>query len=135
MELTSHGVVAIVTLDGKYLLLKESRDLMNGKWAPPHGRCDSEDLTEEDAVIREVKEETNLNVTPVKKIITMPADTKVKTVAFWLVKLNEVLEIKLDQSESTEYCWVNIDEALELELYPGTKTFFENVKGGKLSLE
>lgn len=102
MELTSHGVVAIVTLDGKYLLLKESRDLMNGKWAPPPGRCDSEDLTEEDAVIREVKEETNLNVTPVKKIITTPADTKVKTVAFWLVKLNEVLEIKLDPGTKTQ---------------------------------
>ena len=135
MDLSTHGVVALVrNSKNHFLLLKESRDLLNGAWAPPHGRCDPTDKTEEDCVIREVKEETNLDVKPVKKIHTQPADTKVKTVSFWLVDLVSG-DLILDPGESSDSGWFELDESLKLNLYPGTKIFFEKVKAGEIKLQ
>lgn len=126
-----HGVVAIIKKNSRYLLLKDCRELMLNHWGPPHGRCERFDKTEEECVAREVFEETSLKVKPIKKLRTAEADTKVKTVSFWLVELMDG-EIKLDRSESSEYGWFTVDEALKLTLYPGTKKFFELVKNGEI---
>lgn len=134
IDLGSHGVVALIKKDGKYLLIKESRDLLNGHFGPPHGRTNPEDINEQAAVIREVKEEVGLVVTPLKKLVTIPADTKVKTVSFWLVQIVGELNIKIDPSEASEYGWYTPDEALSLTLYPGTKKFFEEVVSGKIEI-
>lgn len=132
MDLSSHGIVALVRNDeGKYLLLEDAREAMQGKWAPPHGVCEQTDESEEKGVVREVYEETGLRVTPIQKIHTQPADTKVKTVSFWLVQAENAENIRLD-AESSKYGWLTIEVALRLPLYPGTKTFFENVKLGKI---
>lgn len=129
-QLNSHGVVALIKENGKFLLLKDARLLMLDYWAPPHGRCEADDISEEDAVIRETNEETGLNVRPVKKLWTTTADTKVKTVSFWLVECAEG-KIQLDK-ESSKYGWFSAEEALALRLYPGTKEFFLRVKSGKI---
>lgn len=129
--MSNHGIVAIVIKDNKYLLLEDDRELMLGYWAPPHGRCDSEDSNEENCVVREVFEETNLNSKPIKKLWTTKADTKVKTVSFWLVELIGG-EIQIDKSESSRYGWFMLNECLKLKLYPGTKKFFELVKKGEI---
>ena len=95
-----------------------------GKWDLPKGKLDEgEDI--EDCAVREVKEETGLDVTPVKVILTQPADTKVKTVSFWLVDTNQET-VQLDE-ESSDFGWFTPKEALKLQLYPGTKLFFEKV--------
>lgn len=132
-NMSSHGIVAIVMKDKKFLLLEDSRSLMLGYWAPPHGRCNPTDPSEENCVIREVLEETNLNVRPIKKLWTTRADTKVKTVSFWLV---EVLggNIKIDKKETSNYGWFTLDEVLKLKLYPGTKKFFELIKKNKIQI-
>lgn len=134
MDLSTHGIVALVRNENdKFLLLRESRDLFNGAWAPPHGRCEATDNSEEDGVVREVKEEVGLDVKPIKKLLTQPADTKVKTVSFWLV---EVVggELVIDPGEASESGWFTLDEALNLDLYPGTKIFFQKVKSGEIEL-
>lgn len=133
LDLLTHGVVVIIKQQNKMLLLKDSRELMLGKWGPPHGRCNEEDRLEEDAVIREVQEETNLQVRPIKKLWTTAADTKIKTVSFWEAEV-EGGEFKIDPSESSEYGWFTVEEALKLELYPGTKKFLEMVINGDLIL-
>lgn len=130
----NHGVVVLIKKDKKFLLIKDSRELMLNLWAPPHGRCDEVDKNEKDSVIREVFEETGLQVNPVKKIWTTNADTKVKTVSFWLAEIIGG-EIKLDEKEASEYGWFTIDEALELKLYPGTNAFFTLVKNGNISMD
>lgn len=135
MDLSSHGIVALVrNKNGKFLLLEDSRPQMLGYWAPPHGRCEPTDLSEEDGVVRETREETGLEVEPVKKLVTQPADTKVKTVSFWLVNLLGGV-IKIDASETSNHGWFTVDEALGMKLYPGTKSFFEKVKTSEINLE
>lgn len=134
MDLSSHGVVALIRGDdGKFLLLEDAREQMKGLWAPPHGRCEPNDLTEEQGVVREVKEETGLKVSPVKKVLTQPADTKVKTVSFWLVDCADK-EVTLDE-ESSASGWFTVEEALAISLYPGTRQFFEMVRDGKIFLD
>lgn len=105
---------------------------MQGYWAPPHGRCEPSDKTEEDGVIREVFEETGLKVTPIKKVFTQPADTKVKTVSFWLVELRGG-ELSLNE-ESSSAGWFSIKQVLSMKLYPGTKSFFDKVTSGEISI-
>lgn len=129
-QLNSHGVVALIKQNGKFLLLKDARSLMLHYWAPPHGRCEASDVSEENAVIREVKEEAGLNARPVRKLWTTTADTKVETVSFWLVECVKG-KIQLDK-ESSKYGWFSTEEALALQLYPGTKEFFLRVKSGEI---
>jgi ADP-ribose pyrophosphatase YjhB (NUDIX family) len=134
MDLSSHGIVALVRdTSGKYLLLEDAREQMKGLWAPPHGRCEQDDGTEEKGVVREVKEETGLIVIPIKKIHTQPADTKVKTVSFWLVD-SASKDVTLDE-ESSASGWFTVEEALNIPLYPGTRQFFEMVRDEKIILD
>lgn len=134
IDLNSHGVVALIKDNDKFLLIKESRDLLNGHFGPPHGRVNEGEVDEVSAVIREVREEVGLNVTPVKKLLTIPADTKVKTVSFWLVEVNGSMEVTIDPTEASEYGWYTPAEALKLTLYPGTKKFFEMILSGEIVL-
>lgn len=132
-DLSSHGIVALVRDEGgRFLLVREARDQMRGRWAPPHGRTEPADGTEEAAVVREVHEETGLTVQPIGKLLTQAADTKVKTVSFWLVEVGSG-EVRLNE-ESSEFGWFSLDEARKLELYPGTKIFFDKVAAGEISL-
>lgn len=131
MDLSSHGVVALVRNDEeKFLLLEDARDPMKGLWAPPHGRCEPTDKSEEDSVIREVYEETGLRITPTRKGYTQSADTKIKTVSFWLVNTADS-GVKLD-AESLNSGWFTVEEILKLPLYPGTKKFFEMVQRNEI---
>lgn len=132
MDLSSHGIVALVrSPENKYLLLEDCREQMRGYWAPPHGRCENSDKSEEAGVIRETFEETGLRVSPVKAILTQPADTKVKSVSFWLVDLVGG-DLKIDTTETSNHAWLTIDEALQIKLYPGTKIFFSKVASGEI---
>ena len=132
-ETGNHGTVAIVVEDGKFLLLEDSRAPMSGYWGPPHGRCSSTDPSEEDCVIREVLEETNLNVRPIKKLWTTKADRKVDAISFWLV---EVLggNMKMDEKETRNYGWFTLEELLRLRLYPGANRFFVLVKENRIQI-
>jgi 8-oxo-dGTP pyrophosphatase MutT (NUDIX family) len=134
VNLGTHGVVAIIVNDaGEYLLLRETRELLNGAWAPPHGRCEVTDGSEEQSVVREVEEETGLIVKPLRKLLTQSADTKVKTVAFWFTESTGG-ELILDRSEADACDWFTPREALTLELYPGTRIFFEKIIRGEIAL-
>jgi 8-oxo-dGTP pyrophosphatase MutT (NUDIX family) len=134
MNLATHGIVALVRNDdGKFLLLEDARGATKGWWAPPHGGCEVEDRSEESGIIREVKEETNLDIVPIRKIHTQEADTRLKTVSFWLIETVDG-KVILDE-ESSRSDWFTIDEALRLPLYPGTKSFFEKVKQNEISLD
>ena len=125
-DLSTHGVVVLIKdTKGRYLMLKDSRKNTKDWWAPPHGRCKSSDKSEINAVIREVYEETGLKVTNTKKLHTQKADTKVKTVSFWSAETLDT-KIKLN-SESSDYGWYTSEEALKLQLYPGTMEFFQKL--------
>jgi 8-oxo-dGTP diphosphatase len=57
------GVGAVVVRAGKVLLIKRGKAPLQGRWVIPGGRVELGE-TLEDAVIREVREETGLSVRP-----------------------------------------------------------------------
>jgi 8-oxo-dGTP diphosphatase len=57
----------ILIEDGKILLIKRAAEPFKGEWALPGGRID-EGETAEQCLIREMKEETDLEVEPIKLI-------------------------------------------------------------------
>jgi len=61
------GVDVVIVNDGKILLIKRSTDPDKGKYALPGGYLDYNETLEEGA-IREVKEETGLNIKIVKTL-------------------------------------------------------------------
>ena len=83
-------------------------------------------------MIREVKEETGLNVTPIKKLLAQPADIKVSTVAFWYAALKPENGPIVLNEESSRSGWFTVDEALELRLYPGTRIFLQKLRVGEI---
>lgn len=68
MKFGGRTVVAIIEFpDNKILLIKRATVVFKGYWALPGGRVDVGETVEQ-AVVREVKEETGLQVKIVKKI-------------------------------------------------------------------
>ena len=114
-----HVVVdAIVVSNNKILLIKRALHLVNGgKWAIPGGFLDRGETCQQ-AVLRELKEETGLTGKIVKlfKIIDNPArkNEDRQNVAFiYIVKASG--KIKFDQEEVTEANWFPVNSLPKAE--------------------
>jgi len=108
-----HVVVDAITVkDQKILLIRRALQLSNGgKWAIPGGFLDRDETCEQ-AIAREVKEETGLKATSVKlfKITDDPnrKNEDRQNVAFvYIVEASG--QIKFDPHEVTDAKWFNIN--------------------------
>ncbi len=136
MDSTEHGVVVIIkNPDNKILLLEDNRKPSTGLWSPPHGRINSLDKDETESVEREVFEETRLRVKSLNKLITLPADYKVKSLSFWQAELIKDEKVVLDKNEASSFGWFSLKEIMDLPLKTATKTFFEMVLDRKIKLQ
>jgi len=107
---------AVIEKDNKVLLVKRNHEPFNGYWTLPGGHIDFGE-TAEQAVIREVKEETGLTFTPT--FLTY-RDEIYKDINWH----GEVLvfhgpadgEEKIDRKEIIDIKWFDIDEAINMKL-------------------
>lgn len=115
----------------KYLLLKHER----GIWTFPGGKKDEGDLSLEDCLIRELKEEIGLNVSVNSLQLTglvnrftygpeNPARTgMIGETHFWLLKLSG--DEKLSSWDKIiDYGWFDSDKVVELLPFDGEKKIF-----------
>jgi len=111
----------------------------NNKYTVPGGHIELGE-TAEDAIVREVKEETGLDVRPTKLLLIQeaiyPKDYhKHEHYVFmdYVCKANSS-EVALDRSELQEYVWVKPEKALELDMEEYTRnfvvTYLQEMKGG-----
>lgn len=104
-------VGGIVVKDNKFLILKrKSDDFMGGILEIPSGNMENgEDITT--SIIREVKEETNLDVTNISKFINtfdyISGSGKSARQYNFLVEVNDN---NIELSEHDEYKWMSIEE-------------------------
>ena len=115
----------IIINDGKVLLIKSTR----GHWDFPKGHIEKNE-TEKETALREVKEETNLDVaiTSEKKYINhYITDTEIdKTVVYFIAKKIGGEE-KPQEGETIEVKWFEFKEALETLTFDNTKEILKNV--------
>jgi 8-oxo-dGTP diphosphatase len=131
-------VKALVRHNGKYLLLKKSRDKYFpeniGKWECSGGLVNQRE-TSRQAILREVKRETKLDIKRVKKLPTLRQidkdyDSKCDV---YLIDTNSN-EVSISD-EHTEYQWIRAEEVknMQLVLYASLLLEFFNNEGKYLN--
>jgi len=112
------GSVVYNPLAGKNIIVLTKRNIepFKGYWCLPGGHIEIfENVT--DAIIREVKEETNLDFKPdfltISEEIFKNIDIHHIAVFFYGPGYGEISK---DDTEVTEIKWINIEEALKLNL-------------------
>jgi 8-oxo-dGTP pyrophosphatase MutT (NUDIX family) len=122
--------------EGKYLVMKRSPDkkVHPGKWTVPGGGLEQADYINEPytvgeawyfvverALLREIKEEVNVEIE--KPLLLMdlvfirPDNVPVLTLSYYAkYKSGDVV---LEEGDATEYRWVTVEEAKELDFIEG----------------
>jgi 8-oxo-dGTP diphosphatase len=124
------GVGAIIVSEGKILLEKRKNEPSRGKWSIPGGLVELGESVEQ-AIIREVKEETGLDVEAPRLIdvvdnISLDAKGKVKyhyVIVDYLVNIRGGLPKAA--SDADELKWVPLSEVEEYDLTKSFRDFFQ----------
>lgn len=115
--------------DGRALFIKTAK--WRGKWGTPGGKIRNDERME-DAFVREVKEETGLEVEDVQFVLAMDAINHpefYKPRHFLLLNFVGATpggEVRLNYEASTSR-WATLEEAMELDLNAPTRTLVEEL--------
>jgi 8-oxo-dGTP diphosphatase len=118
-DLKKNAVAIIVNGDNKILLLKRSDDpkqWMPSKWALVGGAIDKGE-TPEEAIKREIKEETGLEINKFVNTFTIKRHKDSIETMFACRYDGDPTDIKLNE-ENTNYGWYDIEEINYLEIVP-----------------
>ena len=124
---TNVAVVALIkNTFGKYLFIKPTdyKDFgeYQNAWYPPTGHVKKNESME-NALIRELKEELNLNIKPEKLLTKWEQDIKGEIAFWWECK---VIGGKIKKChEIKDYGYFSKEEVRNLKLWPATMKYFE----------
>lgn len=128
------GVGAVVNADGKFLLIRRANEPGRGLWSIPGGLVEVGERIR-DAVRREVKEETGIEVEVGRLIdvlenIVLDEDGRVKfhyiLIDFEAEPLSEDLELH-PSSEALEARWFTPDEMRDIPMAATARTLFRKM--------
>jgi len=117
--MTIQVVAAFLVRDGRFLLSCRSSGPYSGKWEFPGGKIEPGE-TEEEAIIREIKEELGMDISTGKKMGVFTHDYPERTIEMTLIECvpeNEEWQISSDGSH-TDFRFVNEEEATSLDVLP-----------------
>jgi 8-oxo-dGTP pyrophosphatase MutT (NUDIX family) len=117
MTSTKADVVAvIIEREDRFLLGKRSlqRPKAPGYWCPISGRVEAGE-SQDEAVVREVREETGLAVEAVEKVDECPTHDGSALMHWWRVRLLSEAPACLANDEHSELAWVTLEEMRRLE--------------------
>lgn len=123
MKLTT---LCYIEKDGKYLMLhrvKKENDLNRGKWVGVGGKFERGE-TPEECLLREVKEETGLELTRylLRGVITFISDEWGEEYMFLYTA--DGYEGEMTQCDEGELVWIDKSKIEDLRLWEGDKLFF-----------
>jgi mutator protein MutT len=118
-EKQKNALAVIVNSDNKILLLKRGKDApwMPSKWALIGGVIEKGE-TPQQAVEREIKEETGLEINKFIKTFTIQRNPNSIEHIFACRHEGDPTEIALDNSENTNYGWYDVGEMDYLDIVP-----------------
>ncbi|MBU0469949.1 MAG: NUDIX hydrolase [Nanoarchaeota archaeon] len=127
-------VVSCLLEYGNEILLLHRQDYKNegDKWGLPAGKIDKEDKNTLAAIVREVKEETGIMLSPKKVNYFKKFFVKYPQFDFiyhvFHVFLEQREEVRIREEEHKDYRWIAPEEALKLKLVmdesSSIKTFY-----------
>jgi 8-oxo-dGTP pyrophosphatase MutT (NUDIX family) len=109
---TYSTINALIKYKDKYLVLQRANNRTNpGYWNCITGHIKDRECAE-DAALREVKEETNLEGNISKVALPYWVDAKdVRWVTMtYLVEVDDITNLKIDENESQDYKWIYLDD-------------------------
>ena len=123
------AIVAIFSPDGKILLVR-TRELPN-YWQPIGGKARDSQESPYDALVREVREETKIDLIPlaVKFETSYSWDLGIGNVFCYSVRLGTHAEPAIPAKEVMEAKWFDLDSASRLAMLPASKAFIEFLLG------
>jgi 8-oxo-dGTP diphosphatase len=127
------GVGAVIICDGKLLLEKRKNEPGRGKWSIPGGLVELGESVEQ-TVIREVREETGLDVEKPEHIDVVDNVVRDENgeVKYHFVIIDYFVKLKggtvKAQSDAEELRWVTFDEVEKYDLTITFKAFFRRNK-------
>jgi len=127
MEDTKQVVVALIQNEkGEFLLIKPTDYKNFGEfqdaWYPPTGHL-KENESQTQGLIRELKEELNLNVKPINLLAQWEQDTPGEKAYWWKCKIISG-NIKKNY-EILDYKYFSKEEIKNIKIWPATKKFFK----------
>jgi len=126
----------VVVNNGKILMIKKGSEPSKGKWSPPGGR-QKDNETLEETCIREMKEEVNLEVEIIKKLIFFDKNNLDEKTAeefgidgiyFFLCKPILNLNNIKKGSDAADMKWLSKEEALNMDLTISARKLLNEVK-------
>ena len=124
---TKYVIVGGVVIDeDKILLVQEAATEFYGQWDLPAGLLDNDESLISGA-IREVKEETGLEVTP-KSLSMICNSVNPQAMRFFFDMQVVSGEIKFDQSEILDVKWVPLDDVKKLNLRVRLESCFDEIR-------
>lgn len=108
----------------EYLLIRSKKDFgeFSGFYYPPGGHLEGDESASE-ALVRELKEELNLNVTPIREVAVTPGDVNNQLTHWWLCDI-ESGDIKIKENEIADAAYFTASEMKEIKIWPATRNFF-----------
>ncbi len=108
------GVGGVVIHENKVLLVKPNYGFSRGKWVIPGGLVECGETLQE-AVVREIKEETNLDVEPIGivsiRAMVRKSDNLTDVYCIFLCKLSSSSpSLSIQHSELDDARWFSLDE-------------------------
>lgn len=121
------AVVVVIVRDDHILIIQRAPSVPGGGyWAPLSGRIEPGE-SQDEAVVRETREEVGINVRPIQRVWECPTwDGKIR-LHWWLAELVDG-DIVIAPDEVSEARWMSIQEFLSLEkTFEDDRRFFEDV--------
>ncbi|WP_049569176.1 NUDIX hydrolase [Streptomyces sp. SBT349] len=121
------AVVAVLRRDGRVLVIRRGPEArFSGYWAPLSGTIEPGERQRE-ALVREVREEVGLRVTPLEKVWECMTDDGGYVLHWWTAEV-EGGELTPDPGEVGETRWVTAEEFSRLRpTFEGDRPFFEDI--------
>jgi 8-oxo-dGTP pyrophosphatase MutT (NUDIX family) len=134
LSITRRGAVAVVVEHGRFLVIRRSQSVVApGKYCFPGGGIEDEE-TEEQALVREIREELGATVVPVRRLWESITPWGVH-LAWWLSRLEPGNHLLPNPAEVESIAWLTAREMAELpEILESNLLFLEEIQAGRIEL-
>ncbi|MFH8499417.1 NUDIX domain-containing protein [Streptomyces coeruleorubidus] len=121
------AIVAVLLRRDRVLAIRRGPAVARpGYWQPLSGKLEPGE-TQEQAVVREVREEVGLSVVPLAKVWESETDDHLFRLHWWTARA-DTGEVVPDPAEVAETRWVTPEEFLTLDpVFEGDREFFERI--------